>query len=295
MKPTVERVMSGRTAVSMAVLWAGLSCSTRDAIDLGGDNGDGGVPEGVSLPCTAVDSDRHHPDYEWNVWDATKSRAVASPVENLVGVASDQTGLWLLSASWNVPDVKLVHYDVTTGASTDPFPVYGLFDTPGTGASALEVDSRYFWVGLMGNDAAIVRIDRSTGQVKRLPGVEAGGSSDFAWLGHDLLVTTLEANIDAFTPLPSWNRRRFITQRDSGRDYNVATCGDAVVIGGDDNGAGIVGPDPDKTGAAGFIGTNGDLTGGLPTHGSICFYGNQLVVADADGLTFYDLSPRPPP
>jgi hypothetical protein len=302
-QPTVERAArTGPAAVLMALLWGGLACSTDSAIDLGGNDEAPGEP--VSLPCSAVSYAT--PPGGFNYYDATLSRTLPWPdgVANVVGVASDRTGLWLLSATWNNPNVSLLHYDLTTGETSPrlPIQVRGLFTARGTGAVALEVDSLYFWVGLSGNDTSIVRIgrppfdDEIANVLNRLPGVPGAGASDFAWLGHDLVVATEAETIDAFAPLPSWSRRRLrYRPSDTALDATLAICGDTLAKGGTALGADLYGPQPNpdpKAKATGSIGASGGS--GPSTHGSIGFYGDQLVVADTGGLTIYDISVRPP-
>jgi hypothetical protein len=45
---------------------------------------------------------------------AHKNRTLVSPVPDVAGVASDATGLWLLSATHNVATGALVHYNPAT-------------------------------------------------------------------------------------------------------------------------------------------------------------------------------------
>jgi hypothetical protein len=291
MGPKREAIMKSTMAISMFVVCGALACSTQDIINIGGSDDLGGdrgpTPAKVSLPCAVLASDGD------NYYVAQKTRTLPWPVENLVGIASDQTGLWLLDAIWNTGNVRFVHYDLSTGEVTEPLWVLGLFDAPGTGASGLEVDAQFFWVTLIGNDNAILRIDRTTLEIVRLPGLEVGGSSDLAWLGDELLVTTTTGWIYALAP-STWNRRFYTSAPGAIREFSIATCGNTTVAAAGYGVLSLLGPTPEESGSAGLIGSDaGDLYANPSMAGPLCFHGDELVVANSSGIEFFSLALRP--
>jgi hypothetical protein len=210
----------------------------------------------------------------------------------MVAVASSMSGLWLLRTFWNSNNADFFNYDPATDALEESTPVSErVSTTPGTGIVGLEVDSRSFWVSLLGNDSSIVRIDATTKALQKLPGLADGGSFDLAWLGDELLVSTATGHVYAVTPPPSWTRREFLDAPDAIREFGVATCGDVVVVARSYGVLSVLNSSGVMTGE--ITSDEGDLFANARMAGSIAFYRDELVVADTAGLEFYSLTPRP--
>jgi hypothetical protein len=223
---------------------------------------------------------------------AHKTRTLLSPVPNVAGVASDDTGLWILSHSYDEPYYVVVHYDLSSGVITDRFPLPDLFQTLGYGADGIEVDAQSIWISVAGDSNAIVRLDRQTGQVAEQFGSPSTyGPSDLAWLGADLMVSTGSGELYALSLTPPIEQRGFTSFVPQGsRDSGVATCNGMVVWGNLFGGINVL----SASGVAvGEIVDEGGQTWDESTVGSLCFYGNELVIADAAGLEFYSLQADP--
>ena len=145
----------------------------------------GGVAAGATGgPCAALTP-------EHGTYLARKTRTLISPVPNVMGIASDTTGLWILSASEDSTSTDIVHYDLSSGAITARFAPPAFFDPAGSGAYGIETDTQNVWISVSGNTNAIVRLDRETGQVVDQFGSPSTlGPSDLAWFDGDLLVST---------------------------------------------------------------------------------------------------------
>jgi hypothetical protein len=292
MRRTAEHAKrSGAAAALLAVAWAGLGCSPVGTIDIGSDDALWSPAPPLPITCTALS-----PSVVW--YRAQKTQTLVPPrVPNLVAIAPGVNELWLMTTLWNSGTVSFYEYDPATNVAQQwsiPNPDQRIFATSGTGATGLEVDSRTFWVSLIGNDNSIVRIDRVTGAFARLPGVAAGGSSDLAWLNNELLASTATGFVYAVTQPPTWTPRKFFDASDAGsaiRQLGVAACGDAVVVAGSYNVLSVL----DSRGVAmGQITSDeGDLFANADMAGPIAFYNDQLVVADKAGLEFYSLTPHP--
>jgi hypothetical protein len=196
-----------------------------------------------------------------------------------------------MKAFWNTGWVTFVDYDPATETLGQPSDMYLIFDRPGTGSAGLEVDSRSFWVSLLGNDNAIVRIDAKTGAFHKLPGLSTGGSSDLAWLGDELLASTVTGHLYAVTPPPSWTKREILYAPDAIREFSVATCGSVIVAAVNYGSLSVLNSSGQTLGL--ITSDEGDLFATSAMAGPIAFYRDQLVVADTAGLELYALTPRP--
>ncbi len=252
-----------------------------DAAPVGPTSG----PEGNASACSVLRSNA-------TAYVAHKKRTLVSPVYNLAGVAADATGLWLLSATHNVATGALVHYNLTTGEVTEKLDPPALFDTLGTGAYGIEVDEQSIWISISGNTNSILRLDRKTGElISRTGSPTQLGPSDLAWFGKELLVSTGTGELFAIDPTLPMQQRSFTSfVPNSARDEGVATCNGMVVWAGLFQGMTVLSGTGDPL--ATIVASDGTAFSQGRT-GPMCFFGNQLVIADATGLQIYDLEAKP--
>lgn len=251
----------------------------------GGAAGAAGAPTGGigdGGPCGVLTS-------EESSYRARLVRTLLPPVPNVMGIATQDGGLWISSGSHNVPIATVTHFAVDTGDVMTRFDTTELFSELGTGAYGIEVSDSGLLFSVSGNENQIVRYDEEAASIVDTWGSPTElGPSDLAWLGAELLVSTGTGKLYAADLEPPASVRQFTSYAPSdGRDGGVATCNGVVVWGGLFAGMAVLSPSGELLGSI----DREDRPFAQSDLGPLTFYGDRLVVASTAGLDFYALEP----
>jgi len=211
-----------------------------------------------------------------------QTRNIASPLPDPKGVTSDGSGgLWIFDGT------KLVHFDPTTGNTDQTFTFANLSETLGSGAYGITWDGSAIWISVSGNTNKLVRVDPTTGQITHTMSSPTDlGPSDLEFDGTNLWLSSGTGTAFVIDPPSGGIERHFAVGGFSGgRDDGIALRLGEVWVGGFLGGMEVYDP---ATGQPIAVATHGDGSAFQQGEtGASCFAGDQLVIANRYGITYF--------
>jgi hypothetical protein len=214
-----------------------------------------------------------------------------SPIANASGVAFDGERLWVIGGGDGATHT-LVEVDPANGSTGRRYTFSGLTETAGTAVYGMAWDGELLWISVSGNTNKIVRVDTADGSIVRSHSSPTElGPSDLDFDGKDVWLSSGTGEVFVLDRVSGGVKRSFRTWPEHGRDGGIAVRADEVWVGnlfGDTSNGGVAIQDPENGALIDtVVGDDGRKI--RKAWGSMTFVGNQLVLLDRFGLTFYDV------
>ena len=218
-------------------------------------------------------------------------RNVAAPVANATGVTFDGESLWIV-AGGDGQTTSLIEVDPTSGALGRRYHFQNLVETAGTSVQGITWDGETLWISVAGNTNKIVRIDPNDGSIAQTYSSPAVlGPTDLDFDGTNVWMSSGTGEVFVLDPTNGGVLRTFAAWPKEHRDSGIAVRPGEVWIGnlfGDSSGGGVAIQDP-KSGSLIDTVVGADGKAMRRAWGSMCFVGDQLVLLDRFGITFFEV------
>jgi streptogramin lyase len=222
-------------------------------------------------------------------YELVRKRNFASPFAEPAGITYDGQDLWILAGDGQTSALSIVRIDPQTLATDRTFAVDLTQGVAGARAGGLAWDGQSLWSATSDDYNAIFRIDPTTGTVtKTFSSPTELGPVDLDFDGTDLWLSTGTGEVYTVDPTTGELLRSFAAGGVSSRDYGVAVRKCEVWVGELlDNGLQIFDPENGH-----LLSSAVDEQGqSFASTGWMQFVGDQLVIVNEQGVTYYDVVP----
>ena len=220
-----------------------------------------------------------------------RTRSLASPIPDPIGITFDGQMLWIMSGGNPTRATStLIRFDPDQRIVDRTFTFDNLMQVQGSAVGGISWDGSAIWIAVAGNSHnALVRVDPTSGQITQtMSSPTTLGPADLDFDGSTLWVSSGTGEIFAVDPTTGGVQRTFgIPVWLDTRDFGVAVRPGELWIGGLFGGMAV---EDSMTGSPLGIVVHDDGTAFSPEEtGASVFIGDAFVTGNGRGITYFSV------